>query len=87
MLLNLAYCIDYIRRVTSAIFSIRFAVLICKLHTTHIFIMFGGPGGQPSDEQKKLQERYAIDTLKTAGLIAGALWITPVIFHFIRKQL
>jgi import receptor subunit TOM5 len=44
-------------------------------------------GGQPSEEQKKLQEQYAYDTLKTAGLIAGALWVTPMIYHFIQKQL
>lgn len=48
--------------------------------------MFGGPGAQPSEEQKKLQEQYAIDTLKTAGLIAGALWVTPIVYHFIKKQ-
>lgn len=48
--------------------------------------MYGGPGGQPTEEQKKLQEKYAYDTLKTAGYIAGALWVTPIIIHFIRKQ-
>ncbi|OBA24496.1 hypothetical protein METBIDRAFT_37464 [Metschnikowia bicuspidata var. bicuspidata NRRL YB-4993] len=49
--------------------------------------MFGGPGAQPSEEQKKLQEQYAYSTLQTAGLMAGALWITPIIFHFVKKQL
>lgn len=48
--------------------------------------MYGGPGSQPNEAQKKLQEKYAYDTLKTAGLIAGALWITPIIFHYVRKQ-
>ncbi|CUM51069.1 unnamed protein product [Debaryomyces tyrocola] len=49
--------------------------------------MFGGPGSQPSEEQKKLQEKYAVDTLKTAGFIAGALWVAPIIFHYIKRQL
>lgn len=48
--------------------------------------MYGGPGPN-SEEQRKLQEKYANDTLKTAGLIAGALWVTPIIFHFVKKQL
>ncbi len=37
--------------------------------------------------KKKLQEQYAYDTLKFAGLVAGALWISPIIVNFIRKQL
>ena len=49
------------------------------------YIMYGGP--QPTEEQKKLQEQYAYDTLKFAGLVAGALWISPIIVNFIRKQL
>lgn len=43
-------------------------------------------GGQPSEEQKKLQEQYAYDTLKNAGIIAGLIWATPIIYHFIAKQ-
>lgn len=48
--------------------------------------MFGGPGAQPNEEQKKLQEQYSMDTLKLAGVMAGALWVTPIIYHYIRKQ-
>jgi len=48
--------------------------------------MFGGPGAQPSEEQKKLQEQYAYDTLRTAGYIAAALWVTPIIYHWAKKQ-
>ena len=48
--------------------------------------MYGGPGQGMTEEQKKLQEKYTNDTLKTAGFIAGALWITPIVFHFIKKQ-
>ncbi|KAG2736880.1 hypothetical protein G9P44_000970 [Scheffersomyces stipitis] len=46
--------------------------------------MYGG--GQPTEEQKKLQEKMAYDTLKVAGFIAGALWVTPIIYHYIKKQ-
>ncbi|ODV70343.1 hypothetical protein HYPBUDRAFT_118711 [Hyphopichia burtonii NRRL Y-1933] len=48
--------------------------------------MFGGPGQQLTEEQKKIQDQYVNDSLKTAGLIAGALWVTPLVFHFIKKQ-
>lgn len=43
-------------------------------------------GGAPTEEQKKVQEQYAYDTLKTSGLIAGALWVTPIIYHFVKRQ-
>lgn len=48
--------------------------------------MYGAPGGQITEEQKKLQEKYTNDTLKTAGIMAGVLWLTPVVFHFVKKQ-
>lgn len=48
--------------------------------------MFGGPGAQPTMEQKKLQEQQAMDTLKTAGFLAGALWLTPIVYHYIKRQ-
>lgn len=48
--------------------------------------MFGGPGAQASEEQKKLQEQYAYDTLRFAGLVAGALWVTPIVYHYIKRQ-
>lgn len=46
--------------------------------------MFGGP--QLTEEQKKVQEQYANDTLKTAGVLAGVLWVAPIIIHFVKKQ-
>lgn len=49
--------------------------------------MYGGPSGKSGEEQKKLQEKYANDTLKTAGIIAGALWITPMVIQFFRKYI
>lgn len=49
------------------------------------YTMYGG--SQPTEEQKKLQEQYAYDTLKFAGIVAGALWVTPIVLNFIRKQL
>lgn len=49
--------------------------------------MFGGPEAQASEEQKKLQEQYANSTIKTAGVLAAALWVTPIVFHFIKRQL
>jgi mitochondrial import receptor subunit TOM5 len=48
--------------------------------------MFGAGAGQPTEEQRKAQEQYAYDTLKTAGAIAGLLWITPIVYHYIKKQ-
>lgn len=48
--------------------------------------MFGGPG-QLTEEQKRAQEKYTQDNLKVAGIVAAALWITPVVLHFVRKQL
>lgn len=48
--------------------------------------MFGGPGAQPSEDQRKLQEQYANDTIKTAGVIAVTLWVIPMVFHFVKKQ-
>lgn len=45
--------------------------------------MYGGPA---TEEQKKIQEKYAYDTLKVSGLIAGALWITPIVYHYIKRQ-
>ena len=47
--------------------------------------MYGGP--PPSEEQKKLQQQYACDTLKFAGLIAGVLWVSPIVYHYIQRQL
>lgn len=44
-------------------------------------------GGEPSEEERKLQEQMAYDNLKLAGIIAGALWLTPVIYNFVKKQL
>lgn len=49
--------------------------------------MYGGPGAQQSEEQRKLQEKAAYDTLKMAGYIAGALWITPIIIHFVKRHI
>lgn len=48
--------------------------------------MYGGPGGEIPAEQKKLQEQQAAETMKAAGMLAGALWVTPIVFHFIKKQ-
>ncbi|CCE83664.1 Piso0_004249 [Millerozyma farinosa CBS 7064] len=48
--------------------------------------MFGGPGGPSGEDQKKLQEQYAYDTLKLAGVVAGVLWVSPIVFHFIKRQ-
>lgn len=44
-------------------------------------------GGEPSEEDRKIQEQMAYDNLKLAGIIAGALWLTPVIYNFVKKQL
>lgn len=49
--------------------------------------MYGGPGTPISEEQRKAQIQQTNDTLKLAGVIAGTLWVTPVIFHFIQRQL
>lgn len=48
--------------------------------------MYGGPGAEIPEEQKKAQEQMSYATLKTAGVVAGALWLTPIVFHFIKKQ-
>jgi import receptor subunit TOM5 len=53
----------------------------------HNTTMYGAPQGQQAEEQKKLQEQYAYDTLKFAGVIAGALWVVPIVIHFVQKQL
>lgn len=74
-------------------FFSRVAVLSLFIVNTHFFLlynnfnMFGGPGSnQPTEEQRKLQEQYAYDTLRTASLIAAALWVTPIVFHYVKKQ-
>lgn len=43
--------------------------------------------GQPTEEQTKLQEQYAYETLRNAGIIAGVVWATPIVYHFIARQL
>ncbi|WPK26365.1 hypothetical protein PUMCH_003718 [Australozyma saopauloensis] len=48
--------------------------------------MYGGPGAQPTKEQRRLQEQQAMDTLKVAGFMAGALWLTPIVYHYIKRQ-
>ncbi|RLV93257.1 hypothetical protein JA1_002573 [Spathaspora sp. JA1] len=47
--------------------------------------MYGG-GQQPSEEEKKLREKYAHDTLIFAGVVAGALWAIPMVFHYFKKN-
>ncbi|KAM3120321.1 hypothetical protein RJF_1542 [Candidozyma auris] len=44
------------------------------------------PSAEIPEEQKKMQEQISYATLKTAGVIAGALWLTPIVLHFIKKQ-
>ena len=46
--------------------------------------MYGGP--QPTEEQKKLQEQYAYDTLKFAGIVAGALWVTQLFLTLLENN-
>lgn len=48
--------------------------------------MFGGPGAQPTKEQRQLQEKYSMDTLKMAGLMAATLWATPIVYHWVTRQ-
>lgn len=47
----------------------------------------GAGAGQPTEAQKKAQEQATYDTLKTAGALAGLLWVTPIVYHYIKKQL
>ncbi|CDR44095.1 CYFA0S13e03312g1_1 [Cyberlindnera fabianii] len=47
--------------------------------------MYGG--GQPlSEDEKKAHQAVTNQTLITAGYIAAALWVTPIIVHFVHKQ-
>lgn len=46
--------------------------------------MYADPSA--SEDKIKLQEEMAYGTLKFAGMIAGALWVAPIIYHFVQKQ-
>lgn len=44
-------------------------------------------GGQPlSESEKKAHQDNTNRTLLTSMYIAGALWITPIIYHYVQKQ-
>ncbi len=48
--------------------------------------MFGIPQQEPTEEEKKVRQEAANNTLKTAAALSFALWISPVVWNFVRKQ-
>lgn len=52
---------------------------------TNYTAMFGAP--QLSEEEKKIHQQQTNNTIKVSLYIATALWVTPIVYHFIKKQL
>ncbi|SCV02997.1 LAMI_0H04654g1_1 [Lachancea mirantina] len=48
--------------------------------------MFGLPQQQPSEEEKKIHQLQSYQTLINAGYVAGLLWISPIVWNFVKKQ-
>ncbi|KAL6947581.1 translocase of the outer membrane [Hanseniaspora osmophila] len=49
--------------------------------------MFGFPGQEPSEEEKNLHQRQSESTVSKAVYGAALLWVSPIIYHFIKKQI
>lgn len=48
--------------------------------------MFGIPQQESSEEEKKLRQEAANSTLKTAAILGTALWLSPIVWNFVKKQ-
>lgn len=48
--------------------------------------MFGFPQQQPSEEEKKIHQAQTNQTLVNAAYAAAALWLSPLIWNFVKKQ-
>ncbi|SCU94819.1 LAME_0F09428g1_1 [Lachancea meyersii CBS 8951] len=48
--------------------------------------MFGLPQQPPSEEEKKIHQQQSNQTLITAGYAAALLWVSPMVWHFIKRQ-
>lgn len=48
--------------------------------------MFGIPQQEPSEEEKRLRQEAANSTLKTAAILGTALWLSPIVWNFVKKQ-
>lgn len=48
--------------------------------------MFGIPQQEPSEEEKKLRQEAANSTLKNAVALSLVLWVSPMVWNFVKKQ-
>lgn len=48
--------------------------------------MFGLPQGEPSEEEKNLHQQQTNNTIRNAAYVAGLLWVSPMIWNFLKKQ-
>lgn len=48
--------------------------------------MFGLPQQEPSEEEKKLHQQATNKTLMNAAYASALLWLSPLVWHFIKKQ-
>ncbi|AAS50471.1 AAR106Cp [Eremothecium gossypii ATCC 10895] len=48
--------------------------------------MFGFPQQQPSEEELKKHQEQTNSTVMTAAYAAAFLWVSPIVWNFIRKQ-
>lgn len=48
--------------------------------------MFGLPQQEVSEEEKRAHQEQAEKTLKQAAYVAAFLWVSPMIWHLVKKQ-
>lgn len=48
--------------------------------------MFGLPQQETSEEEKKLHQQATNKTLINAAYASALLWLSPLVWHFIKKQ-
>ncbi|CCF55966.1 hypothetical protein KAFR_0A05310 [Kazachstania africana CBS 2517] len=48
--------------------------------------MFGLPQQEISEEEKRMHEEQTNKTLRNAAVASVVLWVSPIVWHFVKKQ-
>ena len=55
-------------------------------HITRYYKMFGLPQQEVSEQEKRAHQEQTEKTLKQAAYVAAFLWVSPMIWHLVKKQ-